>query len=459
MDTPISPVDHAAPRSTATQNSTPKLRDSCQACAASKLKCSKEKPSCARCVKRSRNCEYLATRRAGRKTLNRTADTPRHSEPTQVPTPTATVAPEALRADAAIHFPEQYVDDASETSSSPDIRSEPSGLITPVDMDLGMPDFLPPASPFQIPELSGGHSRMGSIASSLSDWPMSYPFDSSVSVPMYESNTMGFINGHITHIQTPMAYSSLPSISGQTPSPVLKQPILLNSQAQPHCSCYARAHELSGHFCSGPPARSKQDLAQTIQSPQLIQSVVLDNQHAIEAITNIIGCSCSQDSFLLMTLSIVLFKIMDRYEEAVCDPAALPERYRKSTSEATINTQLPLHLSPNDLDYCYVGGDDPSQVAAHAVLGDLHRVQRLCQRFSSRIHAMAGPRLKDGPMGPDTASPSPISPGGMDDFPREGLPTNMTNPFSPGLFHQLEADLRKRLRSLSTAVAGQLIKA
>ncbi len=44
-----------------------KLRDSCNACAVSKLKCSKEKPECARCAKRGQRCEYFATRRAGRK--------------------------------------------------------------------------------------------------------------------------------------------------------------------------------------------------------------------------------------------------------------------------------------------------------------------------------------------------------------------------------------------------------
>ncbi|KAF3763005.1 hypothetical protein M406DRAFT_261797, partial [Cryphonectria parasitica EP155] len=41
----------------------PKLRDSCRSCATAKLKCSKEKPTCARCAKRGRLCEYLVSRR------------------------------------------------------------------------------------------------------------------------------------------------------------------------------------------------------------------------------------------------------------------------------------------------------------------------------------------------------------------------------------------------------------
>ncbi|EUC46539.1 hypothetical protein COCMIDRAFT_25491 [Bipolaris oryzae ATCC 44560] len=48
-----------------------RLRDSCQSCAASKTKCSKDKPQCARCAKRGTKCEYLVTQRTGRKALVR----------------------------------------------------------------------------------------------------------------------------------------------------------------------------------------------------------------------------------------------------------------------------------------------------------------------------------------------------------------------------------------------------
>nr|QHD56305.1 Zn(II)Cys5 transcription factor [Curvularia sp. IFB-Z10] len=47
-----------------------RLRDSCQSCAASKTRCSKEKPQCARCAKRGTKCEYLVTQRTGRKALS-----------------------------------------------------------------------------------------------------------------------------------------------------------------------------------------------------------------------------------------------------------------------------------------------------------------------------------------------------------------------------------------------------
>ena len=48
-----------------TQNSR-KLRDSCTDCASSKVKCSKEKPTCARCTRRGVTCTYMVSRRTGR---------------------------------------------------------------------------------------------------------------------------------------------------------------------------------------------------------------------------------------------------------------------------------------------------------------------------------------------------------------------------------------------------------
>ncbi|RAH39764.1 transcription activator, partial [Aspergillus brunneoviolaceus CBS 621.78] len=41
----------------------PKFRESCKSCAASKIRCTKKKPQCARCVKRNMVCEYLESKR------------------------------------------------------------------------------------------------------------------------------------------------------------------------------------------------------------------------------------------------------------------------------------------------------------------------------------------------------------------------------------------------------------
>jgi hypothetical protein len=44
-----------------------KMRTSCHYCAFSKLKCSGDRPTCARCAKRGSPCVYMAAKRGGRK--------------------------------------------------------------------------------------------------------------------------------------------------------------------------------------------------------------------------------------------------------------------------------------------------------------------------------------------------------------------------------------------------------
>ncbi|PHH70574.1 hypothetical protein CDD82_7039 [Ophiocordyceps australis] len=43
-----------------------KLKDSCDVCSASKLRCDKQKPTCARCASLNQTCSYSPARRAGR---------------------------------------------------------------------------------------------------------------------------------------------------------------------------------------------------------------------------------------------------------------------------------------------------------------------------------------------------------------------------------------------------------
>ena len=65
----------------------PKLCDSCDACAASKVKCHKEKPMYSRCAKHGLACEYIATKHRGRKHDNRWGIS--HSSNTSPPTTAA----------------------------------------------------------------------------------------------------------------------------------------------------------------------------------------------------------------------------------------------------------------------------------------------------------------------------------------------------------------------------------
>jgi hypothetical protein len=60
-----------------------KLRHSCDACALSKVKCQKQKPTCSRCQRRGVACHYLAIKRSGRRYSSSRADSAQFS-PTAV---------------------------------------------------------------------------------------------------------------------------------------------------------------------------------------------------------------------------------------------------------------------------------------------------------------------------------------------------------------------------------------
>src|SRR5262245_29540447 len=64
--TPPRPTPTSAPKSSANSERKPKLRASCDACAASKVKCSKEHPICARCNTNGSQCVYGVSRTHGK---------------------------------------------------------------------------------------------------------------------------------------------------------------------------------------------------------------------------------------------------------------------------------------------------------------------------------------------------------------------------------------------------------
>lgn len=62
-----SPATHVVENARQTGPDGVLLRNSCESCATSKVKCTGRKPTCQRCEKRGFNCEYLVAKRAGRK--------------------------------------------------------------------------------------------------------------------------------------------------------------------------------------------------------------------------------------------------------------------------------------------------------------------------------------------------------------------------------------------------------
>ena len=82
-------------------------------------------------------------------------------------------------------------------------------------------------------------------------------------------------------------------------------------------------------------------------------------------------------------------------------------------------------------------------IAAQRVLGELYRVQRLVNQISAKIKEQTATDAQGNTSGPSTPS-------------GERRESEVSLPFSTVMLSQLEADMRKRLKSLSLGMAAHL---
>jgi hypothetical protein len=180
-----------------------------------------------------------------------------------------------------------------------------------------------------------------------------------------------------------------------------------------------------------------------------MESVISENKQIIEAASKVLDCPCSQDEYLLAIISLVVFKIMAWYaaaagEKSVSDHGmsannpfvARPERQNPLAFGEHV---LPLPTTIGN--YC-VDGHDRSRMAAQLVLSELHRVQRLVNVISQRLESI---RFHHS----GVASSSAASSSEADSGDTQLLEARVS-PLSVPTFYQLEADLRKRLRTVSS---------
>lgn len=260
----------------------------------------------------------------------------------------------------------------------------------------------------------------------------------------------------------PLLPSGLPSITGtgtgtgtsyaeSDPSP----------RADPPCRCRLTAHGfLQGLFPGASEACGQLDRgrADAPGSPfPAIRTVIAENERMVEAMDNILQCPCSHDGYLLALLSLVVFKLLDRYATAaraarldrsynhnhnnhnVSHPSSYPARKRSPTGGVGV-----------DVD---VDGEDSARVAAQMVLSELHHAQRLVNQLSARfkgpqVARAGGTRVEDGASSGGGITGAAV--GTLYDGERSSWP------FSTAVLDQLEADLRRRLRTVSSKLVDML---
>ncbi|KAF2017046.1 hypothetical protein BU24DRAFT_420070 [Aaosphaeria arxii CBS 175.79] len=407
----------------------PKLRDSCEACAASKLKCHKQKPTCSRCAKRGITCQYLATRRAGRRYDNNRRPSERRrpesfslpAEPQLDPLDLNSWFAAEAAASSGDDFPPmpKTASSVSTTASNPSSGLD-STMLTPVDLNDMMTDiddyFLSPTS-LWMPD-STGTDMLAPLDADFFNMP-SGGMDPTFNDNIKTSHSVSSPDSGITDLKKPMPELNL-DISSFTQgfsssfgccmmqAMCLLQQLFPQSMSTTETSCENTKMKSAGNSPSPPPEK---------MAPPM-EAVIATNKQAIDAVGTMLECSCVQSGYLLAILSLIVFKALDSYDAAA-------------------NSTQPRLENPLDEDSRYT--------AAQLVLGELHRVQRLVNQLSGKMkeHIRAAGIVPNKDLiKAEAGVDQPMGDASM--------------PFSENMLEQLEADMRRRLKKLSLSMASYL---
>lgn len=442
-------------RSSFTSTNISKLRDSCHACASSKVKCNKEKPTCSRCAKRATRCEYLITKRPGRRHNSRVSDGNVDLAMTTITTNDGPVSsaltawPEAFSTvSCADPLPSpSYSVQQSNSSNFPELFSE-------FDEFFNSPTFSPPdVSNFELSDASNFESSDAS-----NRWPGGKTTSSSNTSTSGKTHSNPVPPEDIIYLFGKRSRSpSLPSdaITGQLPN---TNEILgkFAKDFETSHGCFPYALDTLNKLFAGDATACMMSLGEHGHSrsngrrPSSVHTVISRNEHAIEGMSRILQCSCSANSLLLTIVTLVIFKVLDWYTYAAKMATAGDDKTlngnpygslpspRQRSAESTVGSNL------------QQSGRDYDHQSAQLVLVELHRVQRFLSQLSPKLQACGH---ESQSRRASTASSQPAMANSQ--FSEDVL-TMASLPFSSVVVEQLEPEVRKRIRSLSAEIIGFL---
>ena len=188
-----------------------------------------------------------------------------------------------------------------------------------------------------------------------------------------------------------------------------------------------------------------QNLGKTTPPPT-IQAVIAKNEQIIDAVSAMLQCSCTQDGYLLNIMSLIVFKVLGWYAAAArTTPSSgrdqahqLPitaHDHQKSCSEQVVRDST--KIGSYSLE-----GEDSARMAAQLVLSELHRVQQLVNKLSTKLRTQ---ETKDA-----------VEAGTHINVSDQSIEMETSLPLSNALLDQLGKDLKKRLKSLSLEIVEAL---
>ncbi|MCJ1297563.1 hypothetical protein MMC08_000350 [Hypocenomyce scalaris] len=459
----------AGPSSQSYQSGGAGLRRTCHACAASKLKCSSEKPTCLRCAKRDEPCTYVVAKRGGRRPNKRssldTSDSSKAAPPTaQTDERTASASPATwfssssfglgggpLSSPELLQQPERQDGSASEYSAPNLAGSLDQSLFPMMDAAADLSEL------FTSPRFSTDLGDIGFLGTtdflaSTFDGHGSGSTDSFLDAfPTFEEATSD--SSAISVPGSVPSYSTVNASSTQNP-----QQSSCPTSSSPPCTCLVEAlgfmKQLSTPtvtYARSPSTRHGSGKATVLQA---IQSVLAQNEAVLPAVVAMVNCNCSrEDGYLLTVISLLIFKVLGRYavvirKTSILESSSMVSYSRQPSPARDQQQQQPQQQRSSKpaiiVDFS-LEGNESARMTAQLVLNELHRVRRLVDQISAKLKTHATRNSS-----PDTVGDTEMEPERMDS---EG---GMALPLSAVMYHQMGTDLRKQLQALSRATIDQL---
>ncbi|RYP90778.1 hypothetical protein DL770_003111 [Monosporascus sp. CRB-9-2] len=397
-----------------------KLRDSCQACAASKVKCSKDKPTCARCKERGTTCQYLVTQRTGRKFRRRNSENVQNNatpgQTTTPPSSTSPYSPGEVEATAGVSFL-----DSPFITLNTSLDDFIASLPTPPSLSLpATPNQNNPSQPNIPPEYTHESYAASNCPLNQADIPLP-----SYEEPLYTSNETGL---------DPLEYG-LDALACSFQTSQLSQlgatPNLNGGSEQPDCLKTA-LHLMGQLSCRESPLSASPTPTGYEHQATPLQTVIEKNREAIETISAMLQLACSQDGYFLVIVSLVVSKVLSGYAAAARMPSGENDKQSLSTPVSAPSSHWPT-ITAERIPTPPLKTEEIDPMTAQRVLNELYRVQGLIDQLASKVQLCA--RRNSSFSSEDSLLDNDTTP--------------TTFPFSATVLSQLTGELRKRLSALS----------
>ncbi|KAL8921412.1 MAG: hypothetical protein Q9208_005738 [Pyrenodesmia sp. 3 TL-2023] len=355
-----------------------KLRESCNTCASSKVRCSKDQPSCVRCTNRRLYCHYSPSRRTGKRRA--TSDDPASSTGQDIDPP--------LSAADSRSYEKQ-----SRTKRDPLWETDGASMSTPTLSDLKLDYFNSDAFfPCDSTPFLGGSDND----------PFSYPASSEGTDSYMDSSSLEFDT-----LLAPGGFDGLDTLLGglyqdSTPtmvelrasSPLVQHaPVCANHSADKPSDCMSLAINtlqslhmapLTCSIASGSPGRNAFSLHPTIEH------VLATNRAVLDTVSVILGCYCSLNAQLALVLTLIGSKLIAWYR-AVLKNGDQPLHSKFGTTDMMAERVL---NSPSTVGKYNLEGADKGKMQAQLVLSELRHVVRLVEQLAKHF-GDDGPGIRD----------------------------------------------------------------